>query len=79
MKLKKIPADIRSKSIKDAQNEIKEIISSLEDAETNLKESTDKYNRMIHLNHHIQEQFRKKIKEIKNSNLDYKKNSLNKN
>ena len=79
MKLKKIPADIRSKSIKDAQNEIKEIISSLEDAETNLKESTDKYNRMIHLNHHIQEQFRKKIKEIKNSNLDRKKRSLNKN
>ena len=79
MKLKKIPADIRSKSIKEAQNEIKKIISSLEDAKTNLKESTDKYNRMIHLNHHIQEQFRKKIKEIKNSNLDYKKHSLNKN
>ena len=79
MKLKKIPADIRSKSIKDAQNEIKEIISSLEDVETNLKESTDKYNRMIQLNYHIQEQFRKKIKEIKNSNLDYKKHSLNKN
>ena len=79
MKLKKIPADIRSKSIKEAQNEIKKIITSLEDAETNLKDSTDKYNRMIHLNHHIQEQFRKKIKEIKNSNLDYKKHSLNKN
>ena len=79
MKLKKIPADIRSKSIKEAQNEIKKIITSLEDAETNLKDSTDKYNRMIHLNHYIQEQFRKKIKEIKNSNLDYKKHSLNKN
>ena len=79
MKLKKIPADIRSKSIKEAQNEIKKIISSLEDAEINLKESTDKYNRMIHLNHHIQEQFRKKIKEIKNSNFDYKKHSLNNN
>ena len=79
MKLKKIPADIRSKSIKEAQNEIKKIISSLEDAEINLKESTDKYNRMIHLNHHIQEQFRNKIKEIKNSNFDYKKHSLNNN
>ena len=30
MKLKKIPADITSKSIKEAQNEIKDIIEKLE-------------------------------------------------
>ena len=76
MKLKNIPADIRSKSIKEAQNEIKEIITKLEENETNLKESTDKYNRMMQLNHHIQEQFKKKLKEIKVSNFDKKRHSL---
>ncbi len=78
MKSKNIPADIKSKSIKEAQNEIKQIISNLEDPETNLQESLDRYNRMMHLNHHIQEEFKKKLKEIKNYDFkDYKK-SLNK-
>ncbi len=66
MKSKNIPADIRSKSIKEAQKEIEEIISSIEKDEINLEDSVNMYNRMINLNHHIQEQFRKKIKNIKN-------------
>tara|TARA_Y100000590_G_scaffold274981_1_gene308760 strand:+ start:1825 stop:2064 length:240 start_codon:yes stop_codon:yes gene_type:complete len=78
MKSKNIPADIRAKSIKDAQNEIKDIITMLENSETNLKESTDKYDRMIQLNHHIEEQFKKKIKEIKNINPSTNKKNLNK-
>ena len=49
MKSKNIPADIKSKSIKEAQNEIKEIITNLENTETNLEESMDKYNRMMHI------------------------------
>ena len=69
MKLKNIPADISSKSIKEAQNEIKEIITKLENAETDLEDSMKKYNRMMHLNFHIQEQFKKKAKEIKQSIL----------
>ena len=69
MKSKKIPVDIKSKSIKEAQNEIKEIIENLESTETNLVESIDKYNRMMHLNYHIQEQFKKKLKEIKGCNF----------
>ena len=73
MKSKNIPADIESKSIKEAQNEIKEIIVSLENTEANLDESMDKYNRMIQLNYHIQEQYKKKIKEIKNSDFDNNK------
>ena len=76
MKLKSIPADIRSKSIKEAQNEIKEIITSLEDDKTNLRESVDKYNRMIQLNYHIQDQFRKKANEIKKSTLHRSKKKL---
>ena len=76
MKSKNIPADIKSKSIKEAQNEIKEIIASLENTETNLEESMDKYNRMMQLNYHIQEQFKKKLKEIKSSDFDNNKKSL---
>ena len=69
MKLKNIPADIRAKSIKEAQNEIKEIITKLENTETDLENSMEQYNRMIYLNFHIQEQFKKKANEIKRSTL----------
>ena len=73
MKSKNIPADIKIKSIKEAQNEIKEIITNLEDNDTNLEESIDKYNRMMYLNEHIQYQFNKQLKEIRNSNFKDKK------
>ena len=76
MKSKNIPADIKSKSIKEAQNEIKQIVLNLESTETNLEESMDKYNRMMQLNYHIQEQFKKKLKEIKSSDFDNNKKSL---
>jgi len=78
MKSKKIPVDIKSKSIKEAQNEIKEIIENLESTETNLMESIDKYNRMMQLNYHIQEQFKKKLKEIKVHNFGNNKQSSTK-
>ena len=76
MKSKNIPADIKFKSIKEAQNEIKEIIDSLENKDTNLEESMDKYNRMIQLNYHIQEQFKKKLKKIKSPSFINNKESL---
>ena len=65
MKSKNIPADIKLKSIKEAQNEIKEIITQLESNETNLEDSMERYNRMIQLNNHIQGKFRIKADEIK--------------
>jgi len=78
MKSKNIPADIRIKSIKEAQNEIKEIIEKLENTETNLEDSIEQYDRMIQLNYHIQDQFRQKANEIKQSFLQKnKKNLLN--
>jgi len=76
MKSKNIPADIKSKSIKEAQNEIKDIISNLENTETDLKKSINQYNRMIQLNHYIQEKFREKLSEIKNPKLDKIKQSV---
>ena len=71
MKSKNIPVDIKSKSIKEAQNEIKEIIASLENSDTNLEDSMNQYNRMLQLNYHIQDQFKEKLKKINSSN--YKK------
>ena len=61
--------DIKKKSIKEAQNEIKEIISGLENKDTILDKSIDKYQRMLDLNYHIQEEFKKKAKQINTSNL----------
>ena len=75
MKSKNIPADIKLKSIKEAQSEIKEIITKLESAETNLEDSMERYNRMMHLNNHIQDKFRMKANEIKKSSV-VKKNKL---
>ena len=75
MKSKKIPVDIKSKSIKEAQNEIKDIIANLENTNTNLTESLDKYNRMMQLNYHIQEEFKKKLKEIKAADFSNNKQS----
>ena len=69
MKLKNIPADIRAKTIKEAQSEIKEIITRLENNEANLESSMEQYNRMMYLNFHIQEQFKKKANEIRRSTL----------
>ena len=74
MKSKNIPVDIKSKSIKEAQNEIKEIINNLENTDTNLEESVSKYNRMIQLNSHIQDQFKRKLGEIR----DFKYKDKNK-
>jgi len=77
MKSKNIPADIKSKSIKEAQNEIKQIIENLESTEINLEESMEQYNRMMQLNHHIQEEFKKKLKEIRDSDINNNKQKTN--
>ena len=76
MKSKNIPADISKKTIKEAQNEINEIIEKLEDRETNLENVVEHYNRMIQLNYHIQDQFRQKAKEIQQSNLNKNKKKV---
>jgi len=65
MKSKNMPHDIKVKSIQEAQNEVKQILQKLEDSDVNLEESLEDYNRMINLNNHIQECFKKKANEIK--------------
>ena len=78
MKSKNIPVDIRTKSIKEAQNEIKQIIEKLENTKINLEDSIEQYNRMIQLNYHIQDQFKQKSNEIKQFTLSKNKKNLSK-
>ena len=79
MKSKNIPADIRTKSIKEAQNEISEILEKLENKHVDLEDSKEYYNRMMQLNYHIQDQFKKKANEIKQSTLQKPKEKILKN
>ena len=65
MKNENILADIKSKSLKEARAEIDAILSKLESQETNLDESINDYQRLIELNKHIDELFKKKFKEFK--------------
>ena len=78
MKSKNIPADIRGKSIKDAQSEIIDIIEKLEEKGIKLEDSIELYNRMTNLNFHIQELFKKKAKQIKQSTLSKNEKKLSK-
>ena len=64
MKNENIPADIKSKSLKEARDEIDEILSKLEKQETNLDTSIGDYQRLILLNKHVDQLFKKKFKEI---------------
>ena len=64
MKTENIPADIKSKSIKEARDEIDAILGKLENQETNLDQSIGDYQRLILLNKHIDQLFKKKFKEI---------------
>ncbi len=65
MKNEIIPADIKSKSLKEARAEIDAILSKLENQDTNLNTSLSDYQRLIQLNKHIDELFKKKFKELK--------------
>jgi exonuclease VII small subunit len=64
MKFENIPGDIKSKSLKEAREEIDAILSKLENQNTNLETSISDYQRLIQLNKHIDELFKKKFKEI---------------
>ena len=78
MKSKNIPEDIKKKSMEEAQGEELEIIKNLENSETNLEKSINQYNRLLQLNNHVQEQFKKKTSQIKTMKLDKKDKILSK-
>ena len=67
MKTENILADVKSKSLKDARDEIIEILTRLESKDLDLNSSLDDYQRLLKLNKHIEELLRKK----KQSNFFY--------
>ena len=62
MKIENIPADIKSKSLKETRDEIDAILNKLENQETNLEESIDDYQRLILLNKYIDQLFKRRLK-----------------
>ena len=64
MKFENIPADIKSKSLKEAKNEIELILARLEDKNLNLNDNQEEYKRLIYLNRHMENLFKKKFKDI---------------
>ena len=78
MNSKNIPADIKRKSIEEAQKEVSEIIEILE-RDDNLENSMEKYRRLIFLNNYIEQKFKDKSKNISKKNFENIQNSLSKN
>ena len=74
MKNENIPADIKSKSLKETRDEINEILNKLESKGADLASSIDDYQRLIQLNKHIDLLFKKKVKEISIATKEIKKN-----
>ena len=68
MKNENIPADIKSKSLKEAREEIVSILEKLENQDINLDLSISDYKRLIQLNKHVDDLFKKKFKEITEKN-----------
>ena len=78
MNSKNIPADIKRKSIEEAQKEVSEIIETLE-REENLENSMEKYHRLIFLNNYIEQKFKDKSKDISKKKFKKIQDSLSKN
>ena len=64
MKNENILAHIKSKSLKEAREEIDRILAKLESQDIDLNNSLGDYERLIQLNKHIDSLFKKKFKEI---------------
>ena len=62
-----IPADIKSKSLKEAKDEINQILEKLEKNDADLEASKIDYERLVKLNYHVDQIFKKKGKEINSS------------
>jgi len=74
MKNENILADVKCKSLKEARDEINDILNKLESKETDLASSIDDYKRLIQLNNHIDKLFKKKVREISTVRKEMKKN-----
>ena len=69
MKIENIPGDIKSKSLKEAKEEINEILSKLENYDSNLEEYQSDYLRLVQLNKYVDELFKKNLKKSLKSKI----------
>jgi len=67
MKIENIPADIKSKSLKEARDEINEILADLEAKNLDLSNAENAYKRLLNLNKHVENLFKMKSKQISKS------------
>ena len=58
MKSENIPADIKSKSLKEARDEINEILTQLESKNFDLINIENNYKRLMNLNKHVENLFK---------------------
>ena len=68
MKFENIPADIKSKSLKEAKEAINRLLTKLEKANLDLDISEEDYKRLIYLNKHIENLFKIKSKDLSTKN-----------
>ena len=74
MKSKNILANIQSKSIKEAKDEINSILDRLEKNDVDLVASIDDYQKLIKLNNLVDRLFKDKVRTISALNKKNKKN-----
>ena len=67
MKIENIPADIKSKSLKEARDEINEILANLESKNLDLSNAENAYKRLLNLNKHVENIFKRKSKNMSKS------------
>ena len=64
MNSEKNSKDINSKSIRETKEEINKILQKLENENTNLRETTSDYERLLKLNKHMDNLFKKRLRQI---------------
>ena len=67
MKIENIPAEIKCKSLKEAKDEINEILTKLGSKDFDLRKAENMYKKLIYLNKHIENLFKIRSKEISKS------------
>ena len=73
MTSKNISVNIKNKSIKETKEEINKILEKIEKDDTNLESHINDYDRLLKLNKHMDELFKKKLKEINSIGKNAKK------
>ncbi len=78
MKMKNIPHNTKSKSIKEAKDEINDILNKLEKNDAVLEDYNKNYQKLIKLNTYIESLYKDELKKISNLKKLLKRKKLKK-